>query len=119
MRRSVTFSLSGARGGLGALLRPLLRRRLHRLLPVGRHRRETGASEEAGHAIGGDGALADPVGDPLGLQTHAVVMLGRQHGVVAAQLLDEAAVARAAAVGDDNMVIRPLLGSGAGKANLE
>ena len=52
---------SGAGGGLGALLRPLLRRGSHGLLAILRHRREARAAEEARDAIGGDGALTELV----------------------------------------------------------
>ena len=61
----------------------------------------------------------EPMLDALGLQADAVLVFGRQHRVVAAQLLDEAAVARAAAVGDHDVVVRALLGAGAGQADLQ
>src|SRR4051812_2483387 len=110
------IALSAGRGssGRGALLRLLLRRGLLRLLAELRHRRQAGLAEELRHAVGGNRALADPVRHALVLQAHALGMLGGQHRVVAADLLDEAAVARAAAVGHHDVVVRTLLGTGAG-----
>ena len=51
--------------------------------------------------------------------SYAVLVLGRQHRVVAAQLLNEPSIARAAAVGQHDVVVRPLLGARTGKANLQ
>ena len=64
-------------------------------------------------------AVAQPMRDALGFQLDAVGMLARQHRVVGAELLDEAAVARAAAVGDHDVVVGTLLRAGAGEADLE
>ncbi len=100
------------------VLRLLLRRGLHRLLPVHRHRAEAGLAQEAGDAVGRQGALADPVADAR-RTGDALLMFGRQHGVVAAQLLDEPAVPRAAAVGNHDVVVRALLGAGAGQADFQ
>src|SRR4051812_27129330 len=83
--------LSGGRGGGGAFLRLLLRRRLLRLLREDGHRRQAGMAEELRHAVGRLRAVAQPMRDALGFQLHAVGMLARQHRVVAAHLLDEAA----------------------------
>jgi hypothetical protein len=76
-------------------------------------------AEELRHPVGRQGALAQPVGDALVLQADALGVVGRQHRVVAAELFDEAAVARAAAVGDDDVVVGPLLRAGAGKPDLQ
>ena len=64
-------------------------------------------------------ADAKPMLDAVFVQQQPVGMLVRQHRVVAAQLLDEAAVTRAAAVGDDDVVVRALLGASAGEADLQ
>jgi hypothetical protein len=75
----------------------------------------TGCSRHAG----GDRTLADPMGDAGVDKAHAVRVVGWQHGVVAAELLDEAAVARRAAVGDHDVVVGALLGAGTGEADLQ
>ena len=53
------------------------------------------------------------------LQANAIRMLRRQHRVVGTHLFNEAAIARAAAIGDHDVIIGALLGTSAGKANLE
>jgi hypothetical protein len=45
----------------------------------------------------------------IGVELHALGRILRQQRIVGAELLDEAAVARVAAVGDDDPIIRPLL----------
>ena len=55
--------------------------------------------------------------DALGIELHALGRILRQQRIVAAELLDEAAVARSAAVGDDDAVIGPLLGAATSEAN--
>src|SRR5690606_34066008 len=63
-------------------------------------------------------ALPDPVVDAGDVQLDA--LLGaRGDGVVVARALDVAAVARAAVVGDDDVVEGALLGATAGKADLD
>src|SRR5690606_28742402 len=63
-------------------------------------------------------ALPDPVVDARGVEHHALLgALG--DGVVVAQALDVAAVARAARVGDDDVVEGALLGAAAGEADLD
>src|SRR3546814_127208 len=56
---------------------------------------------------------------PLLEQLDAVGMVGRQHRVVAAEPLDEAAVARRGRLGDDDPIKRALLRAAAGEANLQ
>src|SRR5690606_19110946 len=79
---------------------------------------EAGAIEEAQHAVGGLGPDAQPMLDALGDERHALAVVG-EHRIVAADLLDEAAVARRTGVGDHDMVVGALLGAGAGEADLE
>ena len=55
----------------------------------------------------------------LGPDEVAVGMLGRQHRIIAADLLEKPAVTRAAAVGDHDVIIRSLLGTGASKTNFQ
>ena len=76
-------------------------------------------AEELRHAVRRQRADRLPVVDALGEQTHAIRMIGRQHRVVGAELLDEAAIARAAAVGHHDVVVGTLLGASAREADLE
>jgi hypothetical protein len=46
------------------------------------------------------------------------VVLGH-HGIIGADLLDEAAIARAAGIGHDNPIERTLLGAAAGETNFQ
>jgi hypothetical protein len=57
------------------------------------------------------------VRDTLVHQRDALGMFARQQRIVGPELLDEAAVARAARVGDDDVEERPLLGAVAGHAD--
>src|SRR6185437_4841535 len=79
---------------------------------------EAGGVEEAQHAVGRLGADAQPMLDALGDQRHALARI-LELGVVMADLLDEAAVTRAAGIGDDDVVVGALRGAGTGKADLE
>jgi hypothetical protein len=56
--------------------------------------------------------------DAFGDERHALAGIG-ELGIVVADLFDEAAIARAARVGDDDVVVRALGGAGAGEADLE
>src|SRR5205814_5387100 len=51
------------------------------------------------------------------VELEALFLVLRQQRIVVAEALDEAAVARCAAVGGDDVIERPLLGSGAGHAD--
>src|SRR5215208_3499129 len=101
MRSSDTLSSAGRGPGrrLCAILRLLLRRRLHRLSAPTRHRTDARLTKEARHPVGRHSALRHPVLDALALQADTVFMLRWQHWVVTAQLFDKTPVARAAAVG--------------------
>src|SRR3546814_7897412 len=57
--------------------------------------------------------------DALAVKDHAIGGVLLQHRVVGADLLDEAAVARAGRLGDDDPVERALLGAAAGETNAE
>ena len=75
------------------------------------------AIEEASDTIGRLRADAQPVRGALGVELHALrVILGEQR-VVAAEALDEAAIARAARVCDDDLVIGALFRTAARQAN--
>src|SRR5690606_24707846 len=63
-------------------------------------------------------ALPDPVLDPLDVHFDALLGAGGDR-VVEAHALDVAAVARAAAVGDDDVVEGALLGAATGEADLD
>ena len=78
---------------------------------------DAGGIEEAQDAVRRLRADRQPMRDALGVELHALGRILRQQRVVGAELLDEAAVARRAAVGDDDAVIRALLGAAAGQAN--
>src|SRR5439155_9261542 len=116
MRPSGTRRSTGCGPGcrLGALLRLLLRRRFHPLGAATRHWADARLTDVPRHPVARHSSLRHPVLDALALQADAVFMLRRQHRIVAAQLLDEAPVARAAAIGHHNVVIRALLGAGTG-----
>src|SRR6185437_8496459 len=62
-------------------------------------------------------ALGDPALGDFQVQLDAVGMVRRQQRIVEADLLDEAAVAGIAAVGDDDVVVRAFLGAAAGQTN--
>src|SRR5579872_4221002 len=98
----------GFGGFLGARLGLRLRRRLDRRLAPLRLRRQAGIAEEARHPVGRLRADAEPVADALFLQCHPLGVVARQHRIVGADLFEKAPVARAARVGDDDAVERPL-----------
>ena len=75
-----------------------------------------GDRQQLRDAIGGLGAVGDPAVDLLHVELDQVRMGA---GVVAAHFLDEAAVARRAGIGDDDAVVRALLGAVASEANLD
>src|SRR5665213_1077640 len=122
----------GGGGGLGrrvagflSLRRLLLRRfaflardrlfRIVALFALG----DAGGIEEAHDAVGGLRALLHPGLHLFEIELEALgLVLGHQR-IEMAEPLDEAAVARRATVGDDDMIDRPLLGAGAGETNDE
>ena len=105
---SATFVLLFA-GGLALLARdrPL---RIVALLALG----DAGGVEEAHHAVGRLRALDHPGLDLVQVELEPLLLVLRQQRIEIAEPLDEAAVARRAAVGGDDVIERPLLGSGAG-----
>src|SRR3954451_2827377 len=114
------------RRGLLGLLHPLGRALLRLLAGLGLFGVVAGSAgqealvgEVTEHAVGRRRALGEP---GLGGLEVDVPALGRglvEHRVVGADLLDEAAVARRARVGDDDGVERALLGATTGKADLQ
>jgi len=75
--------------------------------------------QEAGDTVGGLGALADPVLQPLDLQRHPLRVVLLQERIVGPHLFDETAIARRMAVGHHDGIIGPLLGAPAGQPDLE
>src|SRR5215469_15899368 len=98
---------------LGAWHRPL--RRLADLGPF----HHAGVGEEQRHAFGRQRAHLDPMLDALAFQHDAVLVSLVEHRVVGAELLDEAAVARAARIRHHDRIEGALLGAAAGETNLE
>src|SRR6476659_10609707 len=89
-----------------------------RLRNSGSRRGLDGLPGEIGDLVAHLRALADPEIQAFGVQSDR--LLGaRRDRVVVTQALDVAAVARAAAVGDDDVVEGALLRAAAGKANLD
>jgi hypothetical protein len=112
----------GGLGGLGGLARPLLGallRLLARLALVrvvaARTLLDARGIEEAEHAVRRLRADGQPVADAVGVELHALLAVLRQQRIVAADPLDELAVARVARIRDDDFVIRPLLRAASGK----
>src|SRR5690606_13544404 len=103
--------------GLGPFLRGLAGLALLQVLAHGLLA-QAGGLEEAGDAVGRLGAVREPVLDALEVDLHPVLVVLRQERVVGAELLEEAAVARHAAVGGDDRVMRALLGPAAGEPDL-
>src|SRR5207302_8285857 len=108
-RRGSFLGLLGAGLGLG------FRRRFERGFTDRRLAGEPGIAEKARDPLGRLRADAEPMPDPLLLQSHPVAMATFQHRVVGAELFDKPPVARAARIGDDDRVERPLLGAAARK----
>src|SRR5436190_4700321 len=121
--RSVGLGLGFGLGGVGDLLllfagglALFARQRALRvvaLLALG----DAGGVEEAHHAVGRLRALDHPSLDLVHVELEPLFLVLRQQRIVIAEALDEAAVARRAAVGGDDVIERPLLGSGAGHAD--
>src|SRR5205823_867986 len=118
-----TISAAGGRRGLGGFLSALLGLRLgcrfERRLADRRLADEPRIAEEAGDPFGRLGADPEPVLQALFLERHPIGMAALEHRVVGAELFDKAPVARAARVGDDDRVERPLLGAAAGEPDLQ
>src|SRR6185437_1563384 len=114
LRRFARRRLAGRCRRLGALLRLGLGR-----LAILRLGREPGIAEEALHPLARQVADLQPMLDALGLQHDALGMPLVEHRVVGAELLDEAAVARAVRIRNDDAVEGPLLGPAAGQTDLE
>src|SRR5471032_2076230 len=112
-------SSSGCRGSfrLHALLRLGAGLVLLGLLATLARLHQLGVRQELGNAVRRTGADLEPVRDALLVHGQARRVLARQQRVVGAQLLDEAAIAWAARVGDDDVVERPLLGAVTGHAD--
>jgi hypothetical protein len=55
----------------------------------------------------------------IGVELHALGRILRKKGVIGTELLDEAAVTRSAAVGNDDAVIGPLLCAAAGEPDCQ
>src|SRR5262249_18832029 len=70
--------------------------------------------ELARDAVGGLGALLQPLLDPLDLEADPVGIVLVEQRVVGADLFDEAAVARAVTIGDDDRIVGPLLRAATG-----
>ena len=78
---------------------------------------DTGGVEEAGDAVARLGADAQPMLRAIGVELDTLgIVLGEQR-VVAADTFDEAAIARAARVSDDDLVIGTLFRTAASEAN--
>ena len=88
------------------------------LLRASRFKRPAASRKRSTRSVGWAPTLSQWVARSVSRIDALVVVLG-QHGVVGADLLDEAAVARRAGIGDDDVVVGALLGAGAGKADLE
>src|SRR5262249_41991746 len=69
--------------------------------------------------IGGRRALGGPCLDLVEIELEALGLVLRQQRVEITEPLDEAAVARRAAVRNHDVIDRPLLGSGAGEADFQ
>ena len=57
--------------------------------------------------------------DALGVELDALAVILGQHGIIAADLLHETAVARHTRFGDHDAIVGPLLGTAAGEANFQ
>ncbi len=110
---SLSSSLGGSLSsgsGLGSLLLGKL------LLLLGSGSTLTDDVDEVRDGVGRLGALSDPLVDLLEIELNG---LGGGQRVVATNQLDEATIATGAAVSDDNAVVRTLLGTVTGQANLD
>src|SRR6185437_10749655 len=106
-------------GGLFGVGLALLAR--HRLLGIAARLAlgDAGLVEEAHDAVGRLRALLHPRLHLLEVELEALFLVLRQQRIVIAEPLDEAAVARRARVGEDDMIEWALLGAGARHADDE
>src|SRR5690606_2716338 len=118
--QAVGFALGALGGAFLGLLARLGLLRVVALGPLDLGAQGLVLRQEARDAVGRLGALGQPFSDALLLQDDARggAVLG-QHRVVAADALDEFAVARSVRVGVDDVVVGALLGAGAGQGNLQ
>src|SRR5712692_36480 len=108
-RRCARCRLGAALGCLRPLLRLGARRRLlGRLANLGL-RPQSGIAQEARHPIARRRTHLEPVLDALALQHHALLVAALEHGIVGAEFLDEAAVARTPGVRHHDRIERTLL----------
>src|SRR4029077_6233821 len=75
--------------------------------------------EKAQHPVGRQRALSKPSLDLLEIELEALGLVLRQQRIEMAEPLDEAAVARRAAVSDHDMMNRPFLRAGAGETDFQ
>src|ERR671912_53703 len=108
---------TGSGGRLHALLRLGARLRLLGLVAAFARLHHLGLRQELGDAVRRLSADLQPMRDALLVERDALSVLARQQGVVGAELLDEAAIARAARIGHDDVEERPLLGTVTGHTN--
>ena len=102
------FALLGLLAGLGFL-------RVVAVLPLD----HASGPEEAGDAIGRLRALADPFLGLFEVEDDALLVVFRQQRIVGADLLDEAAVAGIARVGNDDAVVRTLFRAATGEPDFQ
>src|SRR5712691_2577504 len=116
---SAARSGGGLGGFLGALLRLGLGRRLQWSLAECRLLDDARVAKEPRDPVGRLGADPEPMLEALFLERHPIGMAALQHRVVGAELFDKPPVARAARIGDDDRIERPLLGAAAGEPDLQ
>ena len=112
---------SGTRRGLGRFflgLALLARHRLFGIVALGALH-DAGGVEEAHHPVRRLRAFGDPGLGLLEVPLQPIGLFLRQQRIEITEPLDETAVAGAAAVGDHDVIERPLLGAGAGHADNE
>src|SRR5947207_5428385 len=120
-------SRSGAAGGragslfgfLRASLRLGLGRRFGRRLSNRGLFDESGIAEETRHPVARLCPDPEPMLDPLFLQCDAIGMAAVEHRVIGAEFFDKTPIARAARVGDDDRIERPLLSAASGQPDFQ
>src|SRR5438067_1741657 len=103
-------------GGSGALLRFLFRLGFLRIV-VDPRLHQTGLGQHLVDAVRTHRTLAQPGLRHLEVELDAIGMIRRQQRIVEADLLDEAAVARAARIRDHDVVMGAFLGAAASQTN--
>ena len=103
-------------GGFGVGLALLARHGLFRIVARGALD-DAGGIEEARHAVRRLRALGEPGLDLVHVELQPRLVVLRQQRIEMAETLDEAAVARKARVGDDDVIDRTLLGACASEAD--